>query len=70
MNSLPIPRKRRYLQKRWVLTGIAIATAALMYGNGRMLYLAFNLQPECVPHAKHDGTSVTEASAQAAKSSC
>jgi len=48
----------------------ATALVAILLANAHLVYVASTSQPECVAHAKADGTSHAPGVFGAAKSSC
>jgi hypothetical protein len=60
-----LPRSRGFY---FLLAGIALA--AILLANAHLVYVASTSQPECVAHAKADGTIRAPGTFGAANSSC
>jgi len=60
-----LPRSRGFF-----LMLSATALVAILLANAHLVYVASTSQPECVAHAKADGTSHAPGVFGAAKSSC
>ncbi len=54
--------------KKWIVSGASIALIIFAYASIKMVYIAFDTQPGCVPHVK--GSANDTGNHIAAKSSC
>lgn len=54
--------------RRWVVVGVIVLLGSVLWASGRMIQLAFESAPGCVPHAMSETDG--EQSFRAAKSSC
>ncbi len=62
---MKLPRSRGFF-----LTLAATALVAILLANAHLVYVASTSQPECVAHARADGTPRAPGVFGAAKSSC
>ncbi len=59
---------KNFFSKHWIVLGLAIALIFFAYASIKLVFVAFETQPGCVPHVK--GSANESGRHIAAKSSC